>query len=963
MDRHQQLVEHLFGAALDRPPEGRAAFLERACHDAPELRREVEALLLADKRMGGFLEQPLLGPMAAAGAGAGDLSGGLDDEEVSRGTGCCFEPEQIIAGRFRVVRFIARGGMGEIYEVEDRFLQGVRVALKIILPQVATAAGAARQFEQEVLLARKVIHPNLCPIYDIARAGEAGSAFLFLTMKLLSGETLAARLGRHGSIAEDEAVSMLRQLCAGLGALHVAGVLHRDIKPTNVMVEGQGAATKLCIMDFGLARTYETERTRDASGLLAGTPGYLAPELLRGGRPSQATDIFALGVLLHSVLANGEEEGAGDLGTRQPSVAKRLAVKALAAKGSRSKRTGIPSLLEVADVEFRSEDPEVRCAAFRKVQTAFDAPAGSHRVPLSLPAPKSDRSMTRRRFAMGAAAAMGAVGAAALWDADHLRDLLHPLPQKRFVALLKWPASTDPKLRLVVSDVVEAIGRELSRVEASDRNLLVIAESAGSHMDSASEMGGIRDSFGANLILAASGQIQAKHLSLSLKVLDATVSRPLRERVLRVAIGDQTSLSGRAVQAAAELLGISHFDREEHLPKAGTEKPEAYAAFLAGEALRKQNTAATLEEAIAHYGEALALDPHYAVAMAGLARAYLRSYNRQNDSAKLVLARENCQAAIALHPTLVDAHQVLAWVYEVSGDREGASRELTAALALDPSDPNTLLSQARLLEENGRLDEAADRFARVLRLRPNYWMAHNELGLLLNNSGRFPQALIEFRAASLAAPKNAIAANNVGSVLLQQGKLREAEGSLKRSLGLEPNDVAAANLAALLRVSKRLPEALGYARQAVSLNPQEPHDLLELADTLAASGLASQSLDAYLRAAETCADQLHTETANGPVWMLLALLRVKTGDRDSAPALIEKAEHMGAADMDSQLLKVRTLDLLGERTAALNALRRSLDRGATVFQANTLADGDGLRADPRYRELIRSKGSESTTEL
>lgn len=97
--------------------------------------------------------------------------------------------------------------------------------------------------------------------------------------------------------------------------------------------------------------------------------------------------------------------------------------------------------------------------------------------------------------------------------------------------------------------------------------------------------------------------------------------------------------------------------------------------------------------------------------------------------------------------------------------------------------------------------------------------------------------------------------------------------------------------------------------------------------------------------------------------MLLALLRVKTGDRDSAPALIEKAEHMGAADMDSQLLKVRTLDLLGERTAALNALRRSLDRGATVFQANTLADGDGLRADPRYRELIRSKGSESTTEL
>ncbi len=499
------------------------------------------------------------------------------------------------------------------------------------------------------------------------------------------------------------------------------------------------------------------------------------------------------------------------------------------------------------------------------------------------------------------------------------------------------------------------IGRELSRVEALDRDLLVIVESASSSMKSVAELDKIRDSFGANLILAASGRVEARDLFLSLQVLDASLKRPLRERLLHVPVDDQSSLSARAVQASADLLGISHFRRDDELPAAGTARPDAYAAFLAGEALRKQNTAATLEEAIPHYKEALSIDPQYAVAMASLARAYLRSYYRHPDPAALVLARENCEAAIRLDPSLIDAHQALAWVYERSGDRQSASRELSTALSLDPGDPNTLLSQARLLEESGRLTEAADLYARVLRLRPNYWFAHQELGALLNNSGNYQQALIEFRAASLAAPKNAMVANNIGSVLLQQGKLAEAEEYLKRSFSSDPSDVAAANLATLSLLRSRLPEALAYARTAVSLSPQEPQNLLDLGDICAASNLRSQSAAAYKEAVERCSDQLQTETANGPLWMLLALLRVKTGDRSSASNLIDKAEHLGADDIDSQFYKVRALELIGKREEALRALGRSLDRGATVFQVQTLPDLEELRSDARYRLLIGRK--------
>ena len=951
MPSQQQTIEHLFGAALDLPPEQRALFLDEMCRDSPELRRPVEALLLANEQLGSFLDQPILGPPAGGRAAASPeirhFGTNPSPEERTVEKTCFFDPQQVINDRFRVVRFIARGGMGEIYEVEDRYLQGVHVALKIILPQVTVTEGVTHRFEQEVLLARKVIHPNLCPIYDIARSGDSSSSFLFLTMKLLSGETLATRLKRAATISDEEALSMLRQLCAGLEALHTAGIVHRDIKPTNVMVDGSGPALQLWIMDFGLARSYTSDVTRELSGVLAGTPGYLAPELLRGDRPSQASDVFALGVLLHMVVSKQAEEFSETI-----------------ARGSSTlqKRSTASPLLDRAVRDFRSDDPELRCTTFRQILQAFAAPSSApDGLFIAASAQPQKRPLTRRRFAVGAGLAAAGLGATAYFETDLLRDLLHPLPKKRFVALLKWPALTDQKLRLVVSDVIDAIGRELSRVEAFDRDLLVISESASSQLDSPAELSSIRDSFGANLVLAASGRVEEEHLYLKLQVLDTSLKRPLRERLLRVASDDQTSLSSRAVQASADLLGIPQYRQDKDLAGRGTDKPDAYAAFLAGEALRKENTEAALKESFPHYKEALSIDPHYAVAMASLARAYLRSYGLHADPAALVLARENCEAALALNPSLVDAHQVLAGVYEFLGDRQSASRELTTALSLDPGDPNTLLSQARLFEESGQLIDAISRYNRVLRLRPNYWLAHQELGIVLYNSGNLPQALIELHAASLAAPKNSLAANNIGSVLLQQGKLNEAEEYLKRSLSLEENDLATANLAALSRLRSRLPEALAYARRAVFLNPQEPRYLLELADTLSASYLREQSLDAYKNAAERCSEELHTEAANGPLWMLLALLRVKAGDSSASAALIAKAEQFGASDIDSQLLKVRVLELLGHRSEALDVLSRVLERGATVFQAQTLPDLDSLRSDPRYRGLVETRKSKATS--
>jgi serine/threonine protein kinase/Tol biopolymer transport system component len=339
----EQSAAELFGEALDLPPERRPAFLDQACRDAPELRRLVEQLLLEDQRAGSFL----LNPAFTAESKPTQATATLRDESAR------FRPAQLIANRFLVVRFIARGGMGEVYEARDQFLQSASIALKIIRPEIASDSATSSRFEQEVILARKVVHSNLCPIYEIFRCDEPAPPFLFLTMRLLQGETLYARFEQSKKLETGQAVDICKQLLAGVAALHAGGVIHRDLKPNNVMLEASGSGLHVSVMDFGLARPHEAANTLFGSGVIAGTPGYMAPELLRGGRPTKATDLFALGVVLHQVLT-GERPLASDHGlSLAPSPSLRS--------------TRAPAEWVQAVEGFLSPDPESRTRAFERV--------------------------------------------------------------------------------------------------------------------------------------------------------------------------------------------------------------------------------------------------------------------------------------------------------------------------------------------------------------------------------------------------------------------------------------------------------------------------------------------------------------------------------------------------------------------------------------------------------------------
>ena len=202
-----------------------------------------------------------------------------------------FLPGATIAARYRIIALLGRGGMGEVYRADDLTL-GQQVALKFLPPAVAENSKALERFRNEVRIARRVSHPNVCRVYDV---GEV-EGHVFLSMEYVDGEDLGSLLRRIGRLPEDKALEISRRLCAGLGAAHEKGVLHRDLKPANVMLDARG---QVLLTDFGLAGLVDQIEGAEVRN---GTPAYMAPEQLAGREVTVRSDLYSLGLVMYEIL-------------------------------------------------------------------------------------------------------------------------------------------------------------------------------------------------------------------------------------------------------------------------------------------------------------------------------------------------------------------------------------------------------------------------------------------------------------------------------------------------------------------------------------------------------------------------------------------------------------------------------------------------------------------------------------
>jgi len=316
-------IRQVFESALSRPESERRAYVVQACGTDTLVLKEVERMLAAEAEHDGLFDRgdlagtPRLHEGLATQCSSCHAMLGATDRfcracgtpaRALQGDEGRFRAGALFANRFRIIARLGRGGMGEVYRADDLEL-GQPVALKFLRgPAKAGQHARAVEFDErararlrsEVRLARQLAHPNVCRVYDIGEAhGE-----LYLSMEYVDGEDLAALLKRIGRVPIDKGIEIARKLCAGLAAAHAKGVLHRDFKPANIMIDSHG---EVRIMDFGLAAIADQLDTSDAR---SGTPAYMAPEQLAGKEATRQSDVYALGLVLYE-LFTGKPPFAG----------------------------------------------------------------------------------------------------------------------------------------------------------------------------------------------------------------------------------------------------------------------------------------------------------------------------------------------------------------------------------------------------------------------------------------------------------------------------------------------------------------------------------------------------------------------------------------------------------------------------------------------------------------------------
>jgi len=744
-----ELVMNLVEIALARPASERKSYLEEACEGEADLFDAVWKYVQAEQEMGGFLRAPLIPALE------------IEDP---------FEPGQLLEGRFRIVREIARGGMGIVYEAIDERL-GKRIALKCAM------AGFRKRLPPEVRNATEISHPNVCKIFEIHTASTRQGEIDFLTMEFVDGETLAQKV-KGGPLPAKEALTIALQLCAGLGEAHRKHVVHGDLKSSNVIVsiEADGE-TRAVITDFGLAYRPESAQEAGSSFAVGGTPDYMAPELWKGAKPSVASDIYALGVMLRE-LAYGR--GAAVEGATQRSKWDAVIDRCLEA------------------------DPERRYMTVGEVATAL--------------APR-----TRRWLLSAAAAALLATisGVAAY------RAATAP-PEAVRLAVLPFEYAMDTS-------------RQLATVKGSTKTSFSVVPASEAERANVDNPDKARILLGATHVLRATTNPQEGKIVLRAYVTDTRTQVNTREWTATYAPQETrfipTALAGvvtgtfhlpalvarSQVNAAAlqdYLSGLEYLRKdstiESALPlleRALAADPDSaltHAAMAEGYWWKFQLTSdrawVARSEAAAREGERRNPDSPEVLTIAGLLIA---------NTGRLEQAQAAYMRAIELRPERGDAHRRLGMSYLAANDDAHALAALQRAVEVEPGYHRNRYALGGYYASRAEYDKAIEEFTKTVELIPLEPNAHFALGSNLSAAGRYPEAEKELRIA-IDMGETPTALNNLGFCLMQQGRDQEAVTYFNRALRRWPERYSLwANLGSAYRhLGLQADERRAYQRAA-----------------------------------------------------------------------------------------------------------------------------------------------------
>jgi eukaryotic-like serine/threonine-protein kinase len=753
-DRWRRIAS-LFAEAVDVPPPERAAFLEDRIEDAT-LRAELARLLLAHERADGFLDELDTGRAATL----------IREDEDG------IEPGESI-GPYRVVRRLGHGGMGVVWLAHDPRLDR-QVALKLLPSHRSTDDAARRRLTEEAKAASALDHPHIATIYDI---GDAPDGRLFIAMAFYEGESLRDRLER-GPLPVGEAVAVATQLADALAAAHAVGIVHRDVKPGNVILTQSGGVK---LVDFGVAKL---PAARAAASLMAGTPPYMSPEQFRGEEVDGRADIWSLGVVLYEVLSGRRPFGGAD------EAALLRAIQNETPPELRQLNPEVPAPLARIVERCLARSPATRFASASELRDALRAPSATG-------------TSHRRRRLRGAALALALmVGIAAGVRLLVGGGAVPPPPSDGSTATLAPGAPTSEPTRLAVLPFAnlgtdpedeyfaEGLTDEMISRLAGLSQLRVIARTSvlryqgadRSIPDVAAELGVVR-------LLEGGIRRVEDRVRITVQLVDASTQEALWSEAydaeLEDVLGVQRDIAERV--AAALQLRLEPGDRQT-FAVTGTVDPDAYLLYLRGRHFLNRRTEQALHQAVESFQDAIRRDTAFAAAHASLAEAYMHLGNYGFAPAEHVFpqARRAAERALGLPDGPAEAHAVLALLHVAERDFASAEQAFLRALALRPNDATARHLYGFFLGIRDRTAEALREVRLAQELDPLALPITSSLARLLTYAGETGEAFEHLDAAIRLEPAYPWTWFGLALAQTQRDAHGEAVRTAERALDLAP---------------------------------------------------------------------------------------------------------------------------------------------------------------------------------
>ena len=899
-ERWQQIT-NIFEAALEQPTGERVAFVNERCAGDEELRREVDAMLSSHQQASRFIEEPAVNVAAR-------LTPKTDDASlVGR-----------LISHYKVLSLVGSGGMGDVYLAEDTRL-GRRVALKLLPEDLAKDEQRVGRLQQEARAASNLNHPNILTIHEI---GQVDSRH-FIATEFIDGETLRQRLNNE-RMELGAVLHVATDIASALAAAHAAGIIHRDIKPDNVMIRRDRIVK---VLDFGLAKLTQTNSTpvdtqaptkflvNTEPGVVMGTANYMSPEQARGLEVDARTDIWSLGAVVYemvtghvpfegktptdvlSLILHKQPPPIARYSAEVPEELERIVTKSLVKDRDDRYQTVKDLLIDLQrlrrKLDLKAEmdstilphdsiDPSI--TTNQKHTTVAELPQETQRPPAASSAEYivSEVKRHKRAVLIAVAAVVIAVVAIYLYNSRG-RNQIHSL------AVLPMVNGTgDPNSEYLSEGITESLIDSLSQLpNLSVKSLNSVLRYKGREVDAQT----IGRELGVEAVVTGRVMQRGDGLAVSVEMINVNDNNRLwggrYDRKLSDLLAVQNEISREVLnKLRVRLTG----EEEKRATKRYSENTEAYQLYLRGRYHWNRRAIDDLWKGIDNFQRAIELDPNFALAYSGLADSYMTMilggpWGPQPTRPPMPLAEARlkwgpaARRAVELDPDLAEVHTSLGQGLEwLEWDLAGAERE----------------------------------YKRAIELNPDYATAHHRYGVFLVVSGRSDEGLRE----------------------------------LKRALELDPASLPMnADLGTYLCGSLGQPDkGLEQLKKTLELAPNWPRIHSFLSNCYAEKGMWNEAVQEMV-------------SIGAPGYVQRARMYGATGKREEALRIIAEMKERSKEQYVSPMAFANIYASLGEKDQAFEYLEKAYAERIPVLRGmKTSPVWDPLRSDPRFDELLKRIG-------